>query len=195
MATKRSPPTSSPQEGQKQTTAASTVPSTSKAPAHSALKTHVDVTGTGGPGGGGSTTSKGGHPKSSKKDTAPGGGGGGRAAVDTGGSQLSDDAIAELREAFALFDKDGDGAISTKELGTMMRALGQNPTEAELKDMIAEVDTDGNGTVDFPEFLAMMTKKARTADTEEEIREAFKVSTAIFRLIAFQFGGELCLCC
>ena len=49
----------------------------------------------------------------------------------------------EFKEAFSLFDKDGDGTITTKELGTVMRSLGQNPTEAELKDMIAEVDADG----------------------------------------------------
>uniref|UniRef100_A0A4W4FC40 Calmodulin n=1 Tax=Electrophorus electricus TaxID=8005 RepID=A0A4W4FC40_ELEEL len=48
----------------------------------------------------------------------------------------------EFKEAFSLFDKDGDGTITTKELGTVMRSLGQNPTEAELQDMINEVDAD-----------------------------------------------------
>ena len=52
---------------------------------------------------------------------------------------------AEFKEAFSLFDKDGDGTITTKELGTVMRSLGQNPTEAELQDMINEVDADGKG--------------------------------------------------
>ncbi len=51
----------------------------------------------------------------------------------------SEEQIAEFKEAFSLFDKDGDGTITTKELGTVMRSLGQNPTEAELQDMINEV--------------------------------------------------------
>ncbi|EER04034.1 calmodulin, putative [Perkinsus marinus ATCC 50983] len=59
--------------------------------------------------------------------------------------QLTEEQIAEFKEAFSLFDKDGDGTITTKELGTVMRSLGQNPTEAELQDMINEVDADGNG--------------------------------------------------
>lgn len=73
------------------------------------------------------------------------------------------------------FFTDGDGTITTNELGTVMRSLGQNPTEAELQDMINEVDADGNGTIDFPEFLTMMARKMRDTDSEEEIKEAFKV--------------------
>ncbi|WZZ90535.1 hypothetical protein YC2023_119114 [Brassica napus] len=108
--------------------------------------------------------------------------------------QLTDDQISEFKEAFSLFDKDGDGMLSpqifvpfivrlgvvsgcitTKELGTVMRSLGQNPTEAELQDMINEVDADGNGTIDFPEFLNLMARKMKDTDSEEELKEAFRV--------------------
>jgi len=89
--------------------------------------------------------------------------------------ELTEDQIAEFKEAFALFDKDGDGTITTKELGTVMRSLGLNPTEAELQDMINEVDGDGNGTIDFAEFLVLMAKRIKDTDSEEELKEAFKV--------------------
>ena len=55
--------------------------------------------------------------------------------------------------AKAIFTRDADitqGQITTKELGTVMRSLGQNPSESELQDMINEVDADNNGTIDFP---------------------------------------------
>ncbi|XP_051011916.1 calmodulin-alpha-like [Acomys russatus] len=86
-------------------------------------------------------------------------------------NQLTGEQIAEFREAFSLFDKDGHGTITTKELGTLMKSLGQNPTEAELQDIINDVDADGNGTIDFSEFLTGMARKMK--DSEEEIREAF----------------------
>lgn len=91
--------------------------------------------------------------------------------------ELSKVQIDEFREAFSLFDKDGDGTITTKELRTVMRSLGQNPTEAELHYMIDEVDADGSGTIDFPEFLNLLARTMRDADAgaEEELREAFRV--------------------
>lgn len=81
----------------------------------------------------------------------------------------------EYKEAFALFDSDGDGTITTKELGVVMRSLGQTPTEAELKDMIAEVDANKDGTIDFKEFLGLMSRQSKGRDSQEELREAFKV--------------------
>merc|ERR1712039_986316 len=85
---------------------------------------------------------------------------------------LTEEQIAEFKLAFSVFDKDGDGTITTKELGTVMRSLGQNPTEAELQDMINEVDADGNGTIDFPEFCTLMARKMK--DTDEEVDEMLR---------------------
>ena len=42
--------------------------------------------------------------------------------------------------------------VDSKELSTVMRSLGQNPTDAEVQDMINEVDVDGSGSMEFPEF-------------------------------------------
>ena len=88
---------------------------------------------------------------------------------------LSEERITEFKAAFELFDKDRDGAINNRELGTVMRNLGQNPSEEELKQMIKEIDLDGNGVIDFNEFLYLMVKKMNGNDTEEELLEAFKV--------------------
>ena len=52
--------------------------------------------------------------------------------------------LAEFKAAFDIFVQDAeDGCISTKELGKVMRMLGQNPTPEELQEMIDEVDEDG----------------------------------------------------
>ena len=59
--------------------------------------------------------------------------------------QLTEEQIAEFKEAFSLFDKDGDGTITTKELGTVMRSLGQNPTEAELQVAFLNLGHDQRG--------------------------------------------------
>ena len=56
-----------------------------------------------------------------------------------------------------------------------MRSLGQNPTDAEVQDMINEVDVDGSGAMEFPEFCVMMVKKMAESDTENEVREAYRV--------------------
>ena len=80
--------------------------------------------------------------------------------------------IEEFRKAFAKFDGDGSGTIETKEIGDLMRSLGQDPTEEELEDMINEVDVDGSGTIDFDEFVTLMaptTLKEEVINTAEYI--------------------------
>nr|XP_034323714.1 neo-calmodulin [Crassostrea gigas] len=89
--------------------------------------------------------------------------------------QLSAEIKNDFKETFNLFDKDGDGTISTNELAMVMRSLGQNPSDAELENMLKGVDEDGNGSIDFEEFVLMMAKKLEKTNTEDEIREAFKL--------------------
>ena len=88
---------------------------------------------------------------------------------------LNEEKLIELREAFEIFDRDKDGFITIKELGEVMKNLGQAPTESELQDIINEIDIDGNGNIDFKEFLGLMSRKMRDTDAEEELMEAFKV--------------------
>ncbi|VUZ56472.1 unnamed protein product [Hymenolepis diminuta] len=91
------------------------------------------------------------------------------------GNELSMEEIDELKEAFALFDKDGNGSISRGELKYLMTSLGQNPTRENIKKMIDEVDVDGNGLIDFDEFLKLMKKKIDDCQPERELKEAFQV--------------------
>lgn len=49
----------------------------------------------------------------------------------------------EIREAFKVFDRDGNGFISKQELGTAMRSLGYMPNEVELEVIIQRLDMDG----------------------------------------------------
>ncbi|KAJ7365241.1 translation elongation factor EF1B gamma [Desmophyllum pertusum] len=72
----------------------------------------------------------------------------------------------------SLFDRDGDGTITTVELGTVMESLGLNSDPDELNEMIREVDEDGSGAVDFEEFCVLMQKKI-AQETLSEILELF----------------------
>merc|ERR1711994_1234635 len=89
--------------------------------------------------------------------------------------QLTEEQIAEFKEAFSLFGKDGDGTITTKELGTVMRSLGQNPTEDEIREAFRVFDKDGNGFINAAELRHVMTnlgEKLTDEEVDEMIREA-----------------------
>lgn len=55
----------------------------------------------------------------------------------------------ELKEAFRLYDREGNGYITTATLKEILAALDDNLTSKDLDGIIAEIDTDGSGTVDF----------------------------------------------
>lgn len=61
--------------------------------------------------------------------------------------------------AFRVFDKDGDGRITLKELQQVLnKDLAQKMSEDNLQQLMNEVDADGDGGIDFEEFMAMMRR-------------------------------------
>ncbi|KAL7231527.1 hypothetical protein ACSBR2_009722 [Camellia fascicularis] len=60
---------------------------------------------------------------------------------------------AERERIFKRFDANGDGKISSSELGDALKGLGSVTTD-EIKRMMVEIDTDGDGYISFEEFTA-----------------------------------------
>lgn len=65
------------------------------------------------------------------------------------------DTEEEIREAFRVFDKDGNGFISAAELRHVMTNLGEKLTDEEVDEMIREADIDGDGQVNYEGELVL----------------------------------------
>ena len=72
-----------------------------------------------------------------------------------------------------MFDVDNDKSISVKELSTIMRSLGQNPTEEEVSKMMEDADDDNSGEIDFYEFCNLMAKRIKETEQDEALIEVF----------------------
>ncbi|XP_019616603.1 PREDICTED: calmodulin-A-like [Branchiostoma belcheri] len=93
--------------------------------------------------------------------------------------------FAEYREAFKLFDKDGDGTITVEELGTVLHDLGQFSSEEDLNELLHDLDADGNLTIDFEDFVVILSSiikeendeddEVLAEDDEKDLREAFSL--------------------
>ena len=67
--------------------------------------------------------------------------------------------LDEFRAVFAAFDANGDGGISTTELGAVMKAIGRPDCgQEELLQIARELDTDNSGSIGFAEFLSLIQK-------------------------------------
>jgi calmodulin len=63
------------------------------------------------------------------------------------------DSEEEIKEAFKVFDKDGNGFISAAELRHVMTNLGEKLSDVEVDEMIREADVDGDGQINYEEFV------------------------------------------
>lgn len=55
-------------------------------------------------------------------------------------------ALTDIKEAFALHDKRGNGTIASSSLGDVLRALGQNPTQKQVQDLVNNAPQESEST-------------------------------------------------
>lgn len=72
----------------------------------------------------------------------------------------SSDPEHDFKEAFLIFDKDGNGRISREELTKILTEHGRMPCSvSEAEEYIAMVDEDNDGMLNYKEFVALFTEK------------------------------------
>ncbi|KAK4487296.1 hypothetical protein RD792_006094 [Penstemon davidsonii] len=81
----------------------------------------------------------------------------------------------ELKRVFQMFDRNGDGRITKKELNDSLENMGIFIPDNELTQMIEKIDFNGDGCVDIDEFGALYQNIMDERDEEEDMREAFNV--------------------
>ncbi|XP_010520850.1 PREDICTED: calmodulin-like protein 2 [Tarenaya hassleriana] len=82
---------------------------------------------------------------------------------------------SELSRVFQMFDKNGDGKITKKELDVFFKNMGVYIPENEIRQMIDKMDVNGDGYMDVNEFGALYQAIMEENDEEDDVREAFKV--------------------
>ena len=123
---------------------------------------------------------------------------------------LREEQLAELKQAFDVFDTDGTGLIGVKDLRVAFRALGFEPTKHELTRLmnsVAKKNSNLAGTnqmrsvesIDFTEFVAIMIEKMSENDPREHIQAAFNmfkgsnntIGLSDLRRVANEIGEKL----
>eukprot|EP01083_Nonionella_stella_P229358 811881_1 len=99
---------------------------------------------------------------------------------------LTKEDIEKLKEAFALFDKDGSGSIEKEELLDILINLDPRMTREEFEKLVEEYDQDGDGQINWEEFIILM--KPAIVDlnfddhdfkmTEDDMKSAFNIADA-----------------
>ncbi|KAJ1187533.1 hypothetical protein NDU88_004308 [Pleurodeles waltl] len=92
---------------------------------------------------------------------------------------FSEEEVADFKEAFLLFDRTGESKVTCGQVGDIMRALGQNPTNAEVKKILGNPSNEEMNAkkLAFEEFLPMLQAIANNKNqgTFEDFVEGLRV--------------------
>ena len=113
---------------------------------------------------------------------------------------LSREEIMEIKKAFDIFDDDGSGTISPKELADAFVEFGMSPNNKVIYHILAELDHDNSGVIDFGEFLRLAASRSEFRPTRKELMKVFKIfdignkgkiSKSDLKKIADELGQEM----
>lgn len=113
---------------------------------------------------------------------------------------LDDELLAEVKEAFTIFDTEHTGGIDARELKAAMRALGFDVNKQEIKKIMQDLDKSLTEKVSYNEFLGVMTPRMAEKDTRDEILKIFrlfdedstgKISFRNLKKVALELGEGL----
>lgn len=93
-------------------------------------------------------------------------------------TNLDEDDIAELKEAFDRFDKTQEGVMRPEDLPVLVRSLGYNPAESSCRQMLVNVQLTEENMVTFASFLHACIDHMTPQDAETEILAAWQVLDA-----------------
>lgn len=69
------------------------------------------------------------------------------------------DVEQEMRDAFAVFDRDGNHFIDAGEIRYVMKNIGEKLTDAQVDEIFRRADLNGDGKLDYEEFVKLMTER------------------------------------
>jgi len=123
-----------------------------------------------------------------------------RSSIMVNMAAFSEDQISDFQEAFSIFDQKGDGKIQVTQIGEVLRALGQNPTEADVKRLSHQHRPDER--ISFEQFLPILQtiSRQRPVDTADDFIEGLRhfdkdgngyISSAELRHLMTHLGEKL----
>lgn len=114
--------------------------------------------------------------------------------------ELLNEQKLEIKEAFQLFDINGDGYLDYHELKVALRALGFDLSKKEVLEVIEEYDSDNRKQISYLDFYKYVAAKIVERDPVEEIKRAFqlfdddgtgKISLKNLRRVAKELGENM----